>query len=151
MRIQQKLPIEKLLPSKKQSFRIRKLSPRQPFTFKEELERSQRKQTSLRLKNLLNKIDEEGQRLLKHRTLNILSQYKKFIKDFLEEVLKNLYLLKEEKDFDSKGKQKVLVLIKTVNKTLEDLVKMVLNKETSKLKLLEKLGEIKGLLIDIYS
>lgn len=150
MRIQQKVSIDKPFLPEKQLL-APKSSAKKSATFKEELQEFQKKQLSFKLKNLLAKIDEEADRLIKERTVTILSQYKRLIKDFLEEVLKNLYLLKEERNFDSKGKQKVFILIKTANKSLEDLVKLVLNKQTTNLKLLEKLGEIKGILIDLYS
>lgn len=127
------------------------ISSKTSSSFQKELRLSQKKQLIQKLKSLFAQIDESGERLVKLRTLETLSQYKELIKNFLKEVVENLYILKEEIHFDPKGRHKVLVLIKTINKTLEDLVKMFLNKETSNFKLLEKIGEIRGMLIDLYS
>jgi uncharacterized protein YaaR (DUF327 family) len=145
-----KLAIERPIPQEKQSHSIKHTSGKQQATFQEELQMSQKKQLSQKLKTLLIEIDEQGKKLVKLPTMNILSQYRDLIKQFLKEVVQHLYHAEEDKRF-SGGKQKVLVVIKSVNKALEDLVKMVLNRETNNLKLLDKVGEIKGMLIDLYS
>jgi uncharacterized protein len=144
-----KLTVERPIAQEKQSHTVKQSSARQQTTFQEELQQSQKKQLSQKLKTLLIEIDEHGKRLIKLPTSDILSQYRELIKQFLKEVIQHLYLAEEDKQF-SKGKHKVLVIVKSVNKALEDLVKMVMNKETGNLKLLEKVGEIKGMLIDLY-
>lgn len=146
-----KLAVEKPLSTEKQRSVIKGISGKDTSPFKDELYSAQRKHLNEKLKFLLADIDETGQKLLKIRTVDILATYKDLIKIFLKEVLQNMYLLKEEKHFDPKGKHKVLVMVQNVNKSLEDLVKMVLDKHTDNLTLLEKIGEIKGMLIDLYS
>lgn len=144
-----KLTIERPVSQEKPSHAIKQSSAHKQATFQEELQQSQKKQLSQKLKALLIEIDEQGKKLIKLPTSDILSQYRELIKQFLKEVVQHLYLAEEDKQF-TKGKHKVLVIIKSVNKALEDLVKMVMNKETGNLKLLEKVGEIKGMLIDLY-
>ncbi len=146
-----KIPLQKPLFLKKPSSALRTSAIKEPNTFQKELSTAQKKDVSQRLKKILSDIDEEGKKLTTLRTLNILNQYKELIRVFLKESLQNLYLLKEKTHFDSKGKHKVLIMVENVNKALEDIVKMVINKEAANLKLLEKIDEIKGLLIDLYS
>jgi uncharacterized protein YaaR (DUF327 family) len=146
-------PLEKSLQIAKgeRQSAVKAAVSKESSSFQEELHTSQKKQFAEKLKILLIEIDEEGDKLFRLRTMDILNKYRDLIKNFLKEVLHNLYLLKEESHFDPRGKYKVLVMVKSINKTLEDLVKMVLDKEVNNIKLLEKIGEIKGMLIDLYS
>jgi len=143
--------LEKPLSLEKKSLAIKGSLKKESNLFEQELQASQKQQFTEKLKAAVVEIDELGQRLIRIRTVDILTQYRELIKNFLKDVVQNLYLLKEELHFAPKGKHRALVLVKTVNKNLEDLVRMVLDKETSNLKLLEKVGEIKGMLIDLYS
>ena len=149
--LSEKLAVEKPLSTEKQRSVIKGISGKDAAPFKDELYTAQRRQLTEKLKFILADIDETGQKLLKIRTVDILTKYKDLIKIFLKEIVQNMYLLKEEKHFDPKGKHKVLVMVKNVNKSLEDLVKMVLDKQVDNLTLLDKIGEIKGMLIDLYS
>jgi len=146
-----KLAVEKPLGKEKQRIPIKGAVGKEASPFREELHTAQKRELSEKLKFLLADIDENGQRLIKLRTVDVLTRYKDLIKTFMKEVVQNLYVLKEEKHFDPKGKHKVLILVKSINKSLEDLVKMVLDKQINNLKLLDKIGEIKGMLIDLYS
>lgn len=146
-----RLLLEKPISLEKRSIVIKGSLKKDANLFEQELQASQKQQLTEKLKAAVVEIDELGQKLIKIRTVDILTQYKELIKNFLKDVIQNLYLLKEELHFEPKGKHKALVLVKTINKNLEDLVKMVLDRETTNLKLLEKVGEIKGMLIDLYS
>jgi uncharacterized protein len=143
--------LEKPISLEKRSIVIKGSLKKEANLFEQELQASQKQQLTEKLKAAVVEIDELGQKLIRIRTVDILTQYKELIKNFLKDVVQNMYLLKEELHFEPKGKHKAMVLVKTINKNLEDLVKMVLDKETSNLKLLEKVGEIKGMLIDLYS
>lgn len=128
-----------------------KASTVQPAQFKTSLEDSIKKQLREKLNALLKEIDSEGENILKKRTLDVLLKYKKLVKNFLDTVVKNTYLLKENVNFNPRGKQNILILVENIDQSLEELATMVLNKEVDNLNLLEKIGEIRGMLIDIYS
>lgn len=146
-----KLAIEKPIGKEKQRVSLKGVIGKEASPFREELHTAQKRELFEKLKFILADIDENGQKLIKLRTVDVLTKYKDLIKSFMKEVIQNLYVLKEEKHLDPKGKHKVLILVKSINKSLEDLVKMVLDKQTDNLKLLDKIGEIKGMLIDLYS
>ncbi len=150
-RPENRVTLEKPAALERKSIAIKGALRKETSLFQQELQASQKQQLTEKLKAVVIEIDELGQKLVKTRTVDILTQYKELIKNFLKEVVQNLYLLKEEMHFDTKGKHKAMILVKSVNKNLEELVKMVLDKEISNLKLLEKVGEIKGMLIDLYS
>ena len=119
--------------------------------FKNDLKSSLKDQVRTQLGNLLKDIDSQSKTLLKNRTLDSVLGYKNLVKEFLSIVVKNVYLLKEKADLSPHGKHNVFVIIENVDKTLEELLKLVINKEIDGLKILEKIGEIRGLLIDLYS
>lgn len=120
-------------------------------SFKDNLHESIKKELRRRLGNLLKDIEQEGRTLLKRRTLENVLKYKDLVKNFLDLVVKNIYHLSEKVNLTPRGKQSILVAIESIDKSLEELLKLVLNKEVDNLKILEKVGEIQGLLIDLYS
>ncbi len=120
-------------------------------SFKDNLHESIKKELRRRLGNLLKDIEQEGRTLLKKRTLENVLKYKDLVKSFLDLVVKNIYHLSEKVNLTPRGKQSILVAIENIDKSLEQLLKLVLNKEVDNLKILEKVGEIQGLLIDLYS
>lgn len=120
-------------------------------SFKNHLEDSIKKELREKLHGILKDIDFEGKNVVRQKTLKSLLKYKKMVKTFLDIVIKNIYHLKEKVNLGSRGKPNILILIEKVDKSLEELVKMVLNNEFDNLKLLEKIGEIRGILIDTYS
>ncbi|MBD3246138.1 MAG: DUF327 family protein [Candidatus Omnitrophica bacterium] len=120
-------------------------------SFRHDLKDSLKEEIKQRLKNLLVDIDAQGQMLLRKRTLESVLQYKTLVRKFLELVIKNVYLLKEKIDFSPKGKHNVFILVENVDNQLEELLKLALDKEINNLALLDKIGEIRGILIDLYS
>jgi len=120
-------------------------------SFKDNLHESIKKELRRRLGNLLKDIEQEGKTLLKRRTLENVLKYKDLVKSFLDLIVKNIYHLSEKVNLTPRGKQSILVAIENIDKSLEELLTLVLNKEVHNLKILEKVGEIQGLLIDLYS
>lgn len=123
----------------------------QTESFKSNLEESIKKELRKQLSRMLVDIEEEGKIMVKRRTLNEVLKYKNLVKKFLDLVVKNIYHLSETVNLNPRGKQNILVAIESIDKSLEDLLKLVLNQEVDNLRILEKVGEIQGLLIDLYS
>ncbi len=117
-------------------------------TFLEELKRIHGQQTTSKLDELLELIDEQGEKLSKHRTFDELVRYKKMIGNFIEEAVNKMYHLNEDY---SAVKGKLYSLVETVDESLEDLTEIVLSEQESQIEILDKLDEIRGLLIDLYT
>ncbi|RDU35917.1 DUF327 domain-containing protein [Neobacillus piezotolerans] len=103
-----------------------------------------------RLQTLLVQLDRNGNRLAVSRTIQDLFAYKQTIKEFLQEVVQNGFSLEEHHSFQQNGREKKLILIKQVDTHLLELSDQVFDKQTTTVSLLDKLGEIKGLLVNIY-
>jgi uncharacterized protein YaaR (DUF327 family) len=118
--------------------------------FQNYLEDFQKENWKEKLKKLFEEIEIEKEKLARTCTISNLKIYKEKVREFLNIALRNVYSLKEEKIWDSKGKKKILQLIKCIDKSLEDLTKEFFKENINKVRILEKLEEIKGMLIDIY-
>jgi uncharacterized protein len=104
-----------------------------------------------RLQSKMNEIVSQEGKLVESRTVENLRKYKKLVKDFMEDAVKNGLDLQENRGFSHRGSSKVYKLVKEVDKKLIDLTNAVLDKESKGLDVLGLVGEIKGMLINIYT
>lgn len=119
-------------------------------SFVEEMKRVEEKQIKQELKEILNDIDNLGKNMAEHRNVEDLQEYKNKVKDFLATSLKKIYKLKEDMSFDRRGRHRIYSLVEKVDKELEELTDMFMDKQQDKLALVAKVDEIRGLLIDVY-
>ncbi|PLT32617.1 YaaR family protein [Bacillus sp. V5-8f] len=104
-----------------------------------------------RLNKKMKEIEVQGSKLHENQTVENLRKYKKLVKDFMDEAIKNGLQLQEQRGFNQRGSSKIYKLVKEVDKKLIDLTNEVINKEKKGLDILNLVGEIKGLLINIYT
>ncbi|MFC4323956.1 YaaR family protein [Litchfieldia salsa] len=102
------------------------------------------------LNKLMSEIEGVGQRLSKSRTFKDLASYKKLVKDFIHEAVEFGLDLKQSNDWNLNGNSRTLHLVKNVDKELLELTKDLVDQEKDSIDILNKIGEIKGLLIDMY-
>jgi uncharacterized protein len=103
------------------------------------------------LNQKMQEIENQGSKLVESRTIENLRKYKKLVKGFLDNAVKNGLDLQEHRGFNYRGSAKAYKLVKEVDKKLVDLTNTVLDKEQGSLDLLGLVGEIKGMLINIYT
>lgn len=104
-----------------------------------------------RLQQLLQDIDEQGQALSKSPTFTELRKYKDLVKKFMGEVANNGISLKQTESWDPYGGSKTLKTIQILDQKLMDLTDQVIHQQQSGLSVLDRIGEIKGLLINLYT
>ncbi|MBO0962798.1 YaaR family protein [Neobacillus sp. MM2021_6] len=103
------------------------------------------------LHKLLEDIDQQGQQLSDNPTFRELQKYKDLVKQFMGEVTKNGLALHQTESWDMYGGNKTLKTIQVLDRKLIELTDHVLNQQTSGLTLLERIGEMKGLLLNLYT
>lgn len=103
------------------------------------------------LQSKLKEIEEQGEKLAEQRTVESFRKYKKMVKDFMDYAVKNGLELQEHFGFSQRGTAKIYKLVKEVDKKLIDITNAVLDKESKSLDILKTVGEIKGMLINIYT
>jgi hypothetical protein len=96
-------------------------------------------------------IDEQGEKLSKKRTFEELVKYKNMIQEFIKEAVEQMYKVKEEYSSYGSGNHKVYTIIEKVDENLEELTELVLSKQSTQLEILDRLDEVRGMLVDIYT
>lgn len=104
-----------------------------------------------RLSKKMKEIEDQGKKLVDTRSVENLKKYKKLVKDFMEDAVKNGLELKEHRGFSQRGSSKIYKLVKEVDSKLIDLTNNILDKEKNGIELLGLVGEIQGMLINIYT
>ncbi|ABZ83323.1 conserved hypothetical protein [Heliomicrobium modesticaldum Ice1] len=112
----------------------------------------QREQRSIdKFVKMAEKIEDQGKILAESRTVEDLKKYKELVKQFMDEVIKKGLQLEERRGFNRRGRAKIYKLITKVDEKLLELTDHVLKKQANSLKILGLVGEIKGLLVDMYT
>lgn len=102
------------------------------------------------LQQLLDEVDEKGKELVENRTVESLYEYKNMVKRFIEEAVEVGLKINERRGFGRQGRNKILRVVENVDEKLLQLTDLVLQKESKHINILSKVGEIKGLLVNIY-
>lgn len=102
-----------------------------------------------KLTGLMSQIDKEGKRLSEHMDITDMRKYRSLVKDFMNEVVSRSHKFSRENFLDRKGRHRVYGIVKLVDKNLDDLAEELMKEQKDQLSVLSKVGEIRGLLIDI--
>ena len=102
-----------------------------------------------RLRGKADEIAKQGLKLADKVDIKELRVYKKLISDFMDEAVGNSRKFSKQSFLDRRGRHKVYAVIKKVDEELDELTREVLKEEKDRLKILKKLDDIKGLILDI--
>jgi uncharacterized protein YaaR (DUF327 family) len=105
--------------------------------------------TQEQLQQKLQDIHRQGDRLAKVMTVRELKLYRQMIKQFLEDTIRRGVVLKEVRGFDRRGRIKRYKLLDEIDETLVAMADELLESEQGRIDLLNKIGEIRGLLINL--
>jgi uncharacterized protein len=119
--------------------------------FNELVQKQDQKMQIGQLQNLLKDIESAGERLSRSRTFKDLSKYKTLVKRFVKEAVDFGMDLKQSHSWNQYGQGRSLKIVETIDEKLVELTEGVLEKEGNSINLLGKIGEIKGLLINLYT
>ena len=107
--------------------------------------------TQDRLHQLLQDVDTQGQHLSENPTFNELRKYKNLVKQFMGEVSKSGIGLYQTETWEPLGGSKTLKTVRTIDRQLIELTDHVISQQSNSLSILERIGEIKGLLLNLYT
>ena len=103
------------------------------------------------LQGLYLEIEKASERLEKSRNFRDLAKYKNLVQQFLKEVTDFGIGLKKSHTMDAFGQSRMLAIIEKIDEKLVELTDELLQKEEENIKILGILGEIKGLIINLYT
>lgn len=104
-----------------------------------------------RLNSLLNDITLQGDRIAQHMDIRDMKRYRGLIKDFLNEVVNRSHKFSRENFLDRKGRHRVYGIIRLIDANLDELASELVKDEKDHLSILSKIGEIQGLILDIFT
>ncbi len=118
------------------------------FTLLSKIEDSQLEE---QLKILMNDIVQQGERISKKKDIKDMKRYRTLIKTFLNEVLSRSHEFSRENFLDRRGRHRVYGIIRKVDDALDALAEALVRDEKDNIEILSKIGEIRGLLLDILT
>ena len=104
-----------------------------------------------RLQTLMDEITMQGEKLSKRRDVKDMKHYRGLIKDFLNEVVTHSHSFSRENFLDRRGRHRVYGIIRLIDENLDQLAQELMKDEKDNLAILNKIGEIQGLLLDIFT
>ena len=103
-----------------------------------------------RLTTLMEEITMQGDKLAKKRDVRDMKRYRGLIKEFMNEIVNRSHSFSRENFLDRKGRHRVYGIIRLVDENLDELAKELMKEEKDHLAILSKIGEIRGLMLDIF-
>ena len=104
-----------------------------------------------RLNSLMEEITMQGEKLAKRRDVKDMRRYRGLVKEFLNEVVTRSHSFSRENFLDRRGRHRVYGIIRLVDENLDQLAQELMKDEKDHIAILNKIGEIKGLLLDIFT
>ncbi len=108
-------------------------------------------ETDLReqLTAMINEITEMGDKISKRKDIKDMRKYRSLIKNFMNEILNRSHEFSRENFLDRRGRHRVFGIIRMVDENLDKLAAELLKDEKDNITVLQTIGEIRGLLIDL--
>lgn len=103
-----------------------------------------------RLSGLMEQITMEGEKLAKRKDLRDMKHYRSLVKEFMNEIISRSHSFSRENFLDRRGRHRVYGIVRLVDQNLDDLAQELMKDEKDNLAILSKIGEIRGLLLDIF-
>lgn len=118
------------------------------FTLTSQIQESE---LQARLQSLMEAITMEGDKISKKKDLRDVKHYRGLIKEFLNEVVSRSHSFTRENFLDRRGRHRVYGIIRLIDENLDELTRELMKEEKDNLAILSTIGEIRGLLLDIFT
>ncbi len=104
-----------------------------------------------KLQTLMEEIIIQGDKLSKRRDVKDMRHYRGLIKAFLNEVVVHSHSFTRENFLDRRGRHRVYGIIRLIDENLDQLAQELMKDEQDNIAILNRIGEIQGLLLDIFT
>ncbi len=109
------------------------------------------KELQERVAELMGQITEQGKRLGKKTDVRDMKRYRELIKTFLNEVVYRTHKFSRENYLDRRGRHRVYGIVRLIDENLDELAEELLKEEKDNIAILNRIDEIRGLLLDILT
>lgn len=103
------------------------------------------------LVKLVEDIGEQGKKIARFRSFRDLAKFKRMIKEFLQMAVYEGLEVKETRSFNTTSFSHQLVTVREIDEKLVQLTEDVMDQEKKTVDLLALIGEIEGLLVNLYT
>ena len=128
---------------------LKELAPERALLFRRTLNGLGAEHHQRYLADLLHKIDEQGQRLATKADIGELQKYRELLSEFIREIVSNSYAFNKENSYEARRRHKVFATVNKINAKLEELAQEMLLAQATNLDILNKVDDIRGLILDI--
>ena len=104
-----------------------------------------------KLSGLMDEITEQGKKISEHMDIRDMKKYRGLIREFMNEVVFRSHKFSRENFLDRRGRHRVYGLIKLIDSNLDELAQELVKDEKDHIAVLSKIGEIRGLILDILT
>lgn len=119
--------------------------------FQEMMNEKRDKNQSERFTQMLDKVEKQGKKLAEKQTVANLLEYKKMVKEFVNEAVDNGLKLEKQGGFRRGGKSKIFKIIKKIDEKLLEITDEIISTEKKGIDILSSVGEVQGMLVNIYA
>ena len=104
-----------------------------------------------RLNGMLEEITRQGKQIKKHMDIRDIKHYRELIREFMNEIVNRSHKYSRENFLDRRGRHRVYGMVKLIDKNLDELAAELIKDEKDALLILNKVDEIRGMLLDILT
>ena len=104
-----------------------------------------------KIDTLMMDITKQGELIARHMDIRDMKKYRGLVRDFLNEVVYRSHKFSRENFLDRKGRHRVYGIIRLIDSNLDELAQELVKDEKNHIAILERIGEIRGLLLDILT
>jgi uncharacterized protein len=117
--------------------------------FKEQFESFESRNYYEKLGELAQNIAKQGQKLSSKADISELSVYRKLIAEFVDSFVNSSHRFSKQSFLDRRGRHRAYAVIKRINTELDGLANDVLNTARDNIRMLKRIEDIKGLVLDL--
>ena len=128
---------------------IRNADNNEALLFRRTLTELSKEVYAVRLQELKEKIDEQGSMLLEKADIKEFERYRRLIQEFLDEIVSNGYTFQKEDAYASRGRHRYIATVRIIDEKLDELGKEVMKEQADEIEILNKIDDIRGLLLDM--
>lgn len=93
----------------------------------------------------------QGDKIVKRMDVKEMRRYRTLIKDFMNEIVNRSHKFSRENFLDRRGRHRVYGIIRLVDAKLDELAQELVKDEKDHISILAMVGEIRGMLLDIFT
>ena len=100
---------------------------------------------------MMEDITQQGNKLSRKMDIRDMKLYRRMIKEFMNEIVTHSHSFSRENFLDKKGRHRVYGMVKLIDQALDDLAEELMREEQDHLAILNKIGEIQGMILDLFT